>query len=210
MFKPMPMFVAVVTFVIVTKIMLKKSDNGYDKAVDEFIERETKANTTTKKFEDLNLNFVKPCNDLPFKNYTDEKIYKSLIKKQNIVKRKINLEMIKIPQNLTNTELKEAYGINNFEKISILEEHFNSYVRGLYEWADELYKIENIQDCEKVLLEAVRLEANISHVYILLGKIYFNKKDKNNLIDLKNKVQSIDLDLKQKVLDNINNYINKL
>ena len=48
MFKPMPMFVAVVTFVIVTKIMLKKSDNGYDKAVDEFIERETKAITPPK------------------------------------------------------------------------------------------------------------------------------------------------------------------
>lgn len=210
MFKPMPMFVAVVTFVIVTKIMLKKSDNGYDKAVDEFMERETKANSTTKKFEDLNINFVKPCKDLPFKDYSDENLYKNLIKKQNMVKRKMKLEMIKIPQNLTNTELKETYGINNFEKISILEEHFNCYVRGLYEWAEQLYKIDNIEDCKKVLLEAIRLDANISHVYILLGEIYLKQNDKTSLINLKNKTENIELDLKQKVLDSLNNYINKL
>ena len=207
MFKTMPMFIGVVTFVIVIKIILKKSDNGYDKAVDEFMERELEANNTLKDFDTLDIKYVKPSNTLPFKDYEDIPIYKNVIKKQKLVKRKIDLKMIKIPSNLTNTELKEMYGVNNFDKISMLEEHYNSYVRGLFEWGQELYNINNIYDCKKVLQEAVRLEANISQVYILLAKIYAKENDKSNLLQLKNIVKEIDLSLKEKALQEIDKYL---
>ncbi|WP_317368492.1 hypothetical protein [uncultured Tyzzerella sp.] len=207
MIKSMPILIGVITFVIVIKIMLKKSDNGYDKSVDDFMQRELEANNTIKDFDKLDINFVEPSNVLPFIDYENIPTYKKVIKKQDLVKRKIELDMIKIPSNLTNTELKEMYGVNNFDKISKLEEHYNSYVRGLFEWAEELYNLNNIYDCKKVLLEAVRLEANISQVYILLAKIYFKENDKSSLTNLKNNINDMDLSLKKVVLEEIEKYL---
>ena len=118
--------------------------------------------------------------------------------------------MIKIPSNLTNTEIKERYGINNFDKISLLEEHYNSYVRSLFEWGQELFNLNNIYDSKKVLLEAARLEANISQIYITLAKIYVKENNKDSLLKLKNTVEKIELSLKDKVIQEIDNCINKL
>ena len=207
MFKTMPILISVLTFGIVIRFMMKKGDNGFDKAVDEFMDRELKANNTIKNFETLNIQYVKPSKNLPFKEYEEIPLYKNVIKKQKLVKRKLDLEMIKIPSNLTNTEIKEMYGVNNFDKISMLEEHFNSYVRGLYEWANELYNLNNIYDCKKVLLEAYNLQANISQVYILLAKIYFKENDKVGLIKLKNDVENMELSLKEKALEEIEKYL---
>ena len=210
MFKTMPIFISIISFALIIRILLKKSNNGYDRAIDKFVDREIKANSITKDFDILDINFVTPSKTLPFKEYENIPIYKNVIKKQSLVKRKINLEMIKIPSNLTNTEIKERYGINNFDKISLLEEHYNSYVRSLFEWGEELFNLNNIYDSKKVLLEAVRLEANISQVYITLSKIYVKENNKDNLLKLKNTVEKIELSLKNKVLQEINNCINKL
>lgn len=210
MFKTMPIFISIISFALIIRILLKKSNNGYDRAIDKFVDREIKANSITKDFDILDINFVTPSKTLPFKEYENISIYKNVIKKQSLVKRKINLEMIKIPSNLTNTEIKERYGINNFDKISLLEEHYNSYVRSLFEWGEELFNLNNIYDSKKVLLEAVRLEANISQVYITLAKIYVKENNKDNLLKLKNTVEKIELSLKNKVLQEINNCINKL
>ncbi len=210
MLKTMPIFISIISFSLVIRILLKKSDNGYDKAIDKFVDRETKANSITKDFDTLDINFVTPSKTLPFKEYEDTPIYKNVIKKQNLVKRKIELEMIKIPSNLTNTEIKERYGINNFDKISLLEEHYNSYVRSLFEWGQELFNLNNIYDSKKVLLEAARLEANISQTYITLAKIYVKENNKDSLLKLKNTVEKIELSLKDKVVQEIDNCINKL
>lgn len=210
MLKTMPIFISIISFSLVIRILLKKSDNGYDKAIDKFVDRETKANSITKDFDTLDINFVTPSKTLPFKEYENTPIYKNVIKKQNLVKRKIELEMIKIPSNLTNTEIKERYGINNFDKISLLEEHYNSYVRSLFEWGQELFNLNNIYDSKKVLLEAARLEANISQTYITLAKIYVKENNKDSLLKLKNTVEKIELSLKDKVVQEIDNCINKL
>ena len=210
MLKTMPIFIGIISFSLVIRILLKKGNNGYDKAVDKFIDRETKANSITKDFDTLDINFVTPSKILPFKEYENTPIYKNVIKKQNLVKRKIDLEMIKIPSNLTNTEIKERYGINNFDKISLLEEHYNSYVRSLFEWGQELFNLNNIYDSKKVLLEAARLEGNISQIYIILAQIYVKENNKDSLLKLKNTVEKIELSLKDKVIQEVDNCINKL
>lgn len=209
-FKPMPIFIGVISFMIVIRCLLKKSNNGFDEAVDEFIKRENEANFTRKDFNKLSLNYVTPCNDLPFKSYPQEDKFKVVIKKQDLVKRKINLEMIKLPQNLSNTDLKEQFGINNFDKITILEEHYNSYIRGLFEWGVELINLNNIEDAKKVLLEAKRLEGNISQIYSTLSKIYLKEKDKNSILQLKKDVENMELSLKDKALKSINEDLESL
>lgn len=201
--KPMPIFIGVIAFFIVIKFLLRKSNNGFDTAVDDFIKRESEANFTRKNFEELNLTYVTPVDDLPFKTYEDENKYKVLIKKQEMVKRKLQLEMIKLPKDLSNTDLKEMFGVNNFDKITILEEHYNSYIRALFEWGLELFNQDNLIDSEKVLLEAVRLDGNISQIYSTLSKIYTKQNNKSKLEDLKNKVENMDLSLKETALKNI-------
>lgn len=207
MFRIVTVMATTIMVVAFIRILMKRADNGFDKSVNAFLERENNANSIDKDFNTLNITFVKPSKTLPFKEYENIPEYKNIIKRQQLVKRKLDLDMIKIPSNLTNTELKEMYGKNNFDKIFKLEDHYNVYVRSLFDWAKELYNLNNINDCKKVLLEAVRLEANISQVYILLSQIYLKENDKNSILKLKDMVANMDLSLKDKVLEEISKII---
>lgn len=207
MFRIVTVMTTTIIIVAFIRILMKRADNGFDKSVNAFLERENNANSINKDFNTLNITFVKPSKTLPFREYENIPEYKNIIKRQQLVKRKLDLEMIKIPSNLTNTELKEMYGKNNFDKIFKLEDHYNVYVRSLFDWAKELYNLNNIYDCKKVLLEAVRLEANISQVYILLSQIYLKENDKNSILKLRDTVENMDLSLKSKVLEEISKYI---
>lgn len=210
-FKPLPFLFSSVIFVIFIRICLKKSNNGYYESLNDFINRELNANSTIKDINSLNLKFISSNEGmLPFNDYPSEDKFKSLIKKQNIVKKKLPLKMIKIPPNLSNTELKEIYGVNNFEEISIYEEHFNGYIRALYDWANELFNLGYLKECEKVLLEGVRLEGDISQIYCLLGDIYLKNNNKNKLNILISTVEGYDLSLKEKILNDLNKKVNSI
>ena len=60
MLKSMPIFIGVITFMIVVRTMLKKGNNGYDKAVDEFVKRELESNKVIKDFNALDIHFIEP------------------------------------------------------------------------------------------------------------------------------------------------------
>lgn len=205
-----PIFTISVILILIARVFLKKATTGFDESVEEFMQKEEEANYTTKNFEELDLKYIYPNKDiLPFKEYDEADInLKNVIKKQSLVLRKIELEMIKLPLGLNNTDLKLNYGINNFDKITILEQHYNSFIRALFEWAEVLYDINEKEDCEVILAEAIRLEGDISHIYILMCEIYFEQNNKEKIIQLKNLVESYELSLKDKIINFLDEKIN--
>lgn len=205
------LFISIIC-ILVFRIFMKNSSNGFDEAVGEFEEKEKEANYTIKNIKDLEIRHIYPNKEiLPFKEYDEEnKELKGLIKKQAQVKRKFDLEMAKLPLGLTNTELKIEYGINNFEKITIMEDHYNGYIRALFEWAMELKNFGNNEDCKIILEECARLEGDISQIYTNISDIYFEEKNKHKLIELKENIYKFELSFKDKILEYIEEKINLL
>lgn len=198
--------------ILAFRTFMKKASTGFEEAIEEFKEKEQKANYTIKNIKDLEFKYMYPNKEIfPFKEYDEtNEAFKIVIKKQNLAKRKLDFEMIKLPLGLTNTELKSMYGINNFEKIIFLEEQYNGFIRAIFEWANALYDIGEENDCKIILEEAVRLEGDISQIYALLSEIYFKNNEKDNLIKLRELVISYDLSLKEKTLQIIDEKICKL
>lgn len=199
-----PIFLVIILIIsFLIKLIIKNGDTGFDSFVSKFLKKERNANMTFKKFQDLNLPFVfSNKENLPFKNHEKNLNYKKLEEKQKIVERKMSLKMIKFDEDLSNTQIKEAYGANNFEKIMLYEEHFNGYVLALISWAEELIKNELFFDAEIVLKEALNIKANNSKIYILLADIYYNS-DAKKLLELKKVVNDTNVSLKEKVLNYI-------
>lgn len=189
--------------IIILNVYLKKNRNEFDNKYDELIEKERKANLTTMKKINDDI-FVTPnINKLPFKDYMESEKNKIILAKQNVVKRKSELKMIHFKEKISNTDLKLKYGINNLENITMYEEHFNSYIRALTEWADELIKREEYKDAENILIESINFGSDLSLSYTLLADIYKLQNDKDKLNSLKDKVNSSNVNLKQKILNYI-------
>ncbi|MFI3230226.1 MAG: hypothetical protein R3Y29_01565 [bacterium] len=208
-----PFLAGSIIFVATMQVLLNKNDTGFYTSIDRYMREEREANFVTKNFNDIKLDYIYPQTTyLPFKDYdpslnTPENKIALLIKRQDYVFRKSNLEMIKLPNNLSNRELKKMVGINNFDKISILETHYNSYVRALYEWALELYNLELFEEAKLVLLEGVRVEGDISDIYILLTNIYNKNNDRSSILALKTQIESFELSLMPKILEHIDNIL---
>lgn len=208
--KILPILIIVLIIVLLIKLIIKNSSNNYNSSIDKFMKNEIKANYVIKNFNSLNLDYVLPNKEiLPFKEYENENDFKEIIKKQNIVKRKLELKMIKLPKNMLNSELKEMYGANNFEKISVYEEHFNSYIKSLLDWANKLNDLNNLKDCEIILDECISLESDISQIYLLKGDILVKKNDKEGLLNLISTVEKYDLSLKSKILSELKEKLKK-
>ena len=108
--------------------------------------------------------------------------------------------MIKFDEQISNTDLKFKYGFSNLETITIYEEHYNSYMQTLVEWAKMLFERNNLSDAEIILNEAIRLKCDLSKAYMLLIDIYRQKNDSDKLKNLINTVENSTLKLKTKIL----------
>lgn len=207
----LPLLLITVIVILVFKVFVKESTSGFNESIEEFKDKELQANYTIKSIQNLQLNYVYSNKAiLPFKEYQNDKEFRELIKKQAQVKRKCDLDMIKLPLGFNNTDIKANYGINNFDKIVLMEEHYNGYIRALFEWAKALYDFGNKQDCKIILEECIRLEGDISQIYIIISDIFFEEKNKNSLINLKKCIINYELTFKDKVLKYIEHKINLL
>lgn len=195
-----------ITFVSATialQVMLRKENNGFAKKLDNLMDDERKANLTVKKNIDANI-FIEPdITKLPFKEYSDTPENQKLINIQNLVKRKAELKMVKFDKAVTNTDLKLKFGMNNLENITFYEEHYNSYVKALNDWAEILIKINNISDAEIILKETIDFRSDLSSSFIMLAEIYKMNNNINELNNLKEKIKNSNLKLKNKILNSI-------
>lgn len=207
-----PVMLGGVVFIIIMRIIMKRGDNGYYTHVNNFIKREELANNTIKNIDEISLEYVHPKGDsLPFVDLTELETtpeFRKIVKKQNAVKRKIELSMVRLPINLSNTELKEIVGANNFEKISLMEAHYNGYIRAVYEWAMELFELKKYEECKLVLLELVRLKGDISNAYVILAILYKMENNTEGLVELIELVNLYELSLKESTIKSISKIMN--
>lgn len=200
-------FISSLCIIIFVFVSLKKTNSGFRKKIDNFQKREMKANSTIRhNLSELPYVFPKKEN-LPIKEYDNPDKFKKIIKLQKAALKKTELDMIKFQEEYTNTDLKLMYGNNNLEKIMFFEEHYNGYVRILQEWAEALIALENIDDAEIVLLEAIQMKTDLSKTYTMLADIYAQKNDSQKLNELLEKTNEIKIYQKDKIISYIKNLI---
>ena len=193
-------FILFLGTVLGIKIMMRKNKVDFKKTLENIQERERKANLSKKREIDKEFYIIPDEAVLPVKNYDETSENKKIIDIQKLVLKKASLTMIKFDEQISNTDLKFKYGFSNLETITIYEEHYNSYMQTLVEWAKMLFERNNLSDAEIILNEAIRLKCDLSKAYMLLIDIYRQKNDSDKLKNLINTVENSTLKLKTKIL----------
>ncbi len=193
-------FILFLGTVLGIQIMMRKNKVDFKKTLENIQERERKANLSKKREIDKEFYIIPDEAILPIKNYDETSENKKIIDIQKLVLKKASLTMIKFDEQISNTDLKFKYGFSNLETITIYEEHYNSYMQTLVEWAKMLFERNNLSDAEIILNEAIRLKCDLSKAYMLLIDIYRQKNDSDKLKNLINTVENSTLKLKTKIL----------
>jgi len=125
------------------------------------------------------------------------------------VKRAAVRTMVRLPQGMTNLELKSKFGLAQIETISLYEENFNEYLKALTNWASAIIaenSKENQADAVNLLTTVVEMGGEFRDAYKLLADIYASQNSKDELKQLFNQASENhfkDPSVKQVVLDYI-------
>lgn len=187
---PMPVFLfLIIIFVIWLHYENSKTKNLVNQRTKDFWNLEHLANSTRKSsIEDLDY-IVIPIDQLPFMD-TDNP---QLLSLQNHIKSLSEKNILNLT-GLSNTMLKQTYGIGNLKLLSSYDDNFTQLIRILYQWGEYLYLQDKISKATQVLEYAILCGTDISGNFILLAKIYKeegNYQELDNLIALANNIDSI-------------------
>ena len=185
-------------FVVLLAIRLNYLKAKREQQENEFWERERQANITPAK-DISNLRYITiPIEKFPLNFSSDEKVIEIEKELQELsTHRLLNLT------GMTNTDLKLAYGVPNFETMSKIGDDFDKTCVLLNKYAESLMEAERIDDVITVLEFAVGVGTDISESYTMLAQCYKAKQMDTKLDLLKNQVEQSSLFLKDSILQKI-------
>ncbi len=173
------MTIIILIFIIWLQYEIRKSSRQSNTTSDDFWDKEKKSNLARRK-DISNLDYIHITTDtLPLADKEDQTInsYRDTILKLSD-KKILNLNGI------TNTELKNSYGIAN---INLLMEYDNNYVilvSMLQKWAERLYSKGYLEDALSVLEYAISCKSDVNKTYKLLAGIYKSNNTPEKINDL--------------------------
>jgi hypothetical protein len=196
---PFPVIsVIIFIFIIWLQYEIRKTARKSKRDSDTFWDREIQANQARRK-DISNLEYIKISSDtLPLDDKADDTInsYRDTILK---LKDKKILKLTGI----SNTELKNDYGVAN---INLLTEYDNNYailVSMLQKWAERLYSKGFTKDAQAVLEYALSCQTDVNKTYKLLADIYKSQNTPEKIDQLIQIVTGITMHDKEKLLQDL-------
>ena len=190
----LPFLTIFIVFCIVLTYYIKKSDTTQQKVLDEFWEKELKANTVRKK-DISNLNYITiPFDKIPQKLHTDTEEKLRSLSEQPM----LNLTGI------SNTDLKLNYGTANLEILSTYDNNFTQFVALLPTYVTELCDASQTDTAQMLLEFAIECNADSRKLYQMLTKIYSDKHETAKIAWLKQQAKHLPEFTKQAVLKDLN------
>ena len=169
----------------------KKMDNVNEA----FYERERKANATPKK-DISNLTYIKvPLEKFPIGQIEDEEI-KVIEDKLVALSEKDILNLV----GKTNTDLKEEYGVPNFDKMQEVGENFNELTVTLVEYSNELMLRNMLDEAISVLEYGIAIKTDVSKNYTLLGDCYKQKNQPRKIKVLREQAERYDGIMRESII----------
>ena len=169
----------------------KKMDNDNEA----FYERERKANSTPKK-DISNLTYIKvPLDKFPIGQIEDDEI-KVIEDKLVALSEKDILNLV----GKTNTDLKEEYGVPNFDKMQEVGENFNELTVTLVEYGNELILRNMLDEAISVLEYGIAIKTDVSKNYTLLGDCYKQKNQPRKIKVLREQAERYDGIMRESII----------
>ena len=162
-----PFFTIFFILVILLALRYHHNKNKQIEGLESFWENEHIANTTRAK-DISNLPYLTiPLEKFPLHFTDDEDV--AMLEEQFI-----NLSQKKLLNltSMTNTQLKENYGVVNLATMQNIGENFNELTILLVDYAKSLMERGMYQQTIPVLLYGVEIKSDISSTYTLLGDCY--------------------------------------
>ncbi|MCR5098097.1 MAG: hypothetical protein K6B14_04025 [Lachnospiraceae bacterium] len=190
-----PFLTFFIAFIIALALRYAWLDKKRKAVEDEFWEREEQAKHVPKK--DLSeLDYIKvPLEEFPIGKYQEDEV----VSLEDAITALSKKRLINIT-GMTNTEVKLAYGTDNLEVLSGMEEDYNELTVLLVDYAKALMEHEDFEAAKKVLSFGVETGTDVSTNYELLGDCCLALDQKKEIEDLKQKVLERHLLLESKIL----------
>ena len=192
-----PIFLLV--FALWLNYQLRKASRSQKGSDEEFWARDQRANLSRSRdissLDYINIDLSK----LPLDNKEDQTLnsYRDTIIKL-ADKKVLNLS------GKSNTELKEAYGIANLNKLIEYDNNYLALVSILHKWAKRLYDSSYIADARAVLEYALAIKSDVASSYKLLAKIYKEQNMPEKIQDLIHLLSDINIRNKDELIRSIN------
>jgi len=194
--------ILILIFAAWLNIQLRKAGRGQKDSDDNFWSRESRANLSRSR-DISNLDYITiDLNRLPLEDKEDASLnsYRDTIIKLSD-KRILNLSGI------SNTQLKEQYGIANLQRLIEYENNYIILVSILYKWARRLYDSSYIDEARIVLEYALSLKIDVPGAYKLLAEIYRQQNKPDKIEELISQLSDINIHGKEKLIRSIKELI---
>jgi len=189
-----------IIFVVWLNIQLRKNSNN--SSDEKFWARERQANLSRSK-DISSLDYITiDLNKLPLDTKEDQTLnsYRdTIVKLAN--KKILNLS------GLSNTDLKEKYGIGNLQRLIEYENNYMTLVSILHKWAQRLYDNSYLDEARTVLEYALSIKSDVPGSYKLLAKIYRHENRPEKIEELIRRLSDINIHDKEKLIRSINEII---
>ena len=176
-------------------LKFKSAKEKMDNDNEAFYERERKANATPKK-DISNLTYIKvPLEKFPIGQIEDDEI-KVIEDKLVALSEKDILNLV----GKTNTDLKEEYGVPNFDKMQEVGENFNELTVTLVEYGNELILRNMLDEAISILEYGIAIKTDVSKNYTLLGDCYKQKNQPRKIKVLREQAEHYDGIMRESII----------
>lgn len=177
----------------------KKHERKSKAAKDSFWAREAKANTVRRK--DITfLNYITiPVDSLPFIDTDDDEILEYHATIRTLCDKKIlNLT------GMTNTDLKEQYGVANLTALTEYDDNYTTLVNTITRWGTRLLALDYVNEAVTVLEYGITIGTDASRNYYMLADIYRNGGNIDKIDTLIEKASTINSLMKDSIIKKLN------
>ena len=195
-----PVLTSLLIFIIFMHFKINRSDRELEHRLDDFWEKENRANSVRKRPLD-DLEFVTlPGHffDFPY-DTADDRVSEAL----RILGSLKDASSVNLT-GISNTDLKLRYGTANISRLTEYDQNYTLLVRSLQTCADSLHKSGHDAEAREILEYSINTGSDISASYDLLSDIYLSIGRKDLLSELIKKAEGLNSLMKDPILRLLN------
>ena len=173
----------------------KKASGKKDAASRDYWDREARANSVRRKdITFLDYISVEPDN-LPFIETDDIEI----LEYQDTIRRLSGKKILNLT-NVSNTEIKEAYGVANLDTLSDYDNNYTTLVNTIVKWGRRLIDLGYTKEATAVLEYGIQIKSDASRNYYMLADLYKKSGDTDKIDGLIEVASSLNSIMKEKII----------
>ena len=177
----------------------KKSSRDNNQRKESFWDRERRANVSRRK-DISSLNYISiPLNQLPFVDTDDDEI----LEYHRSINRLATMKILNLT-GITNTELKERYGVANLTELTDYDNNYTTLVNTIARWGARLIELDYIDEAVTILEYGLSVGTDVSRNYLLLADIYRTRGEYDRIDALITRATTLKSLMKNSILTKLN------